>query len=790
MHRILILLTALALAGCGGGGGGGSGDGGGSGGGGGGSNDASATGLTVSFSVDALTFSYTEGMTPTPRVVTANVSGTTTADVLVGAEVTGTGIATPIQVEINTTTRSARIVVTPARSLAPGTYTGTITMLACTTSACTQHHGGSPHKVSYVVTVTPALTAAPSAINLAAGENGTSTMNLALGIPPAQTAVVSGITYKSNQTGWLSATINGSTVNVQAAPRSMPPGTYNAELNLKLADGSQQLTVPVVLTVSSGLLVSSGASIEVNNLTTTDQMLGAAIIGQANGSGASSWSATSDQAWLHLDSAGGAFNTALPWHVDLAAFAPLANGVHHQAVLTVRSNNGLTPQTFKVDAFKNLSQLGGLSATALLAGQGGELMLYGHGFDTLSPVANFVSVAGTTPSTVTRVSDQLLRVQMPALPEGSYAVSIKTVSGLTTPAKKLSVTGRATYAYQSFATAGSKTTVVWDSLSKSAFVANRTLNSVMRYGAVNGQFQLITTRSFPLVDTIGMTADHSALVVQSGNTKLIKVSPLDLSTVTTFDLLPQSAGYVSNQMVPATILADNRMYMERFGWVDLDTGAVTALNLGQGYSYMADWGAVSGNGMRMLWSPSGAITPMSPIARLDLSDDKFVQTSASYFYRYAANYDGTRWAYNNAVVDFDMGLKGMLSMPSGWSGNTMAFSRNGSRLYYYATDDNNKARVFVFDTSVPVTTTLDFPILGLIELADTPNCPYNPYATLSSACSRFVTQMTIADDDQTLFIAGDTKFLVVPIPPALGPTSAAATAAGTPAMVRMSRVGH
>jgi hypothetical protein len=59
-------------------------------------------------------------------------------------------------------------------------------------------------------------------------------------------------------------------------------------------------------------------------------------------------------------------------------------------------------------------------------------MLYGRGFDTLAPIANFVSVAGATPSAVTRVNDKVQHTQLPALPEGSYDVSIKTVSGLAT----------------------------------------------------------------------------------------------------------------------------------------------------------------------------------------------------------------------------------------------------------------------------------------------------------------------------------------------------------------------
>lgn len=259
MQRIPIILMALTLAACGGGGG--AGDLG---------SEASPTGLTVKFSSSALNFTSTEGQSPAAQIIKSNVTGNTNADVVIGAEMTGTGVAKPM-IAVTDAGRTGGILIVPVRSLVPGTYTGTVTLSACTTSSCTQHHAGSPHKVSYLVTVLPGLTAAPSAIVLTVAENGTRAVNLALSIPPAKTAIIGGITYKNTQTGWLLATIDGSTVSVQAAPRSMPPGTYTADLNLTLADGSLQLNVPVVLNVIRGPLVASGMSIPADSMTSAAQ---------------------------------------------------------------------------------------------------------------------------------------------------------------------------------------------------------------------------------------------------------------------------------------------------------------------------------------------------------------------------------------------------------------------------------------------------------------------------------------------------------------------------------------
>jgi hypothetical protein len=144
MQRILIILMALTFAACGGGDAEGLGS------------DANSTGLTVKYSSSALNFTNIEGQFPAAQIIKANVTGNTSANVVIGAEVTGTGVATPM-IAVTDAGRTAGILIAPGRSLAPGTYTGTITLLACTTSSCTQHHAGSPQKVSYVVTVLPAL---------------------------------------------------------------------------------------------------------------------------------------------------------------------------------------------------------------------------------------------------------------------------------------------------------------------------------------------------------------------------------------------------------------------------------------------------------------------------------------------------------------------------------------------------------------------------------------------------------------------------------------------------------
>ena len=139
----LLMLTWLAA--CGGGGGGG-GD--------------TAVGMQIRF--DRNTISLTAEENPQPgqggQVIEASATGGDGNESLfIGAEQQGVGLVLPIDVTLDTTARTARITLMPNATLAPGTYTGTVRLLACKDALCAAHHGGSPFTVSYTTVITPCL---------------------------------------------------------------------------------------------------------------------------------------------------------------------------------------------------------------------------------------------------------------------------------------------------------------------------------------------------------------------------------------------------------------------------------------------------------------------------------------------------------------------------------------------------------------------------------------------------------------------------------------------------------
>lgn len=753
MKRIFSLVFALTLSACGGG-----------------SSSSSPTGLSVSFSMSSLAFSYVEGGAIRSQTIQASVSGKTDKDILIGAEVSGTGITTPIEVAVNEKAGTAAITVFPQGGLPAGTYSGTIKLLACADAYCKVHHGGSPFSVPYTVTVSPGLKLAVSGVSIGAAQTGSATSSVDYRVP-AGAAISTSITYAGGQTDWLSAQVAGNAVQLQASAGHMPLGTYQATLTVSAPSINQSATIPVKFTVATGLVVPDSASLNVDSSTTAQQMQGQVPVAMAAGATAQTWTASSDQPWLKLAQTSGTFPATATWSIDQAAFSALANNARYKANIRFATDNSQLERTYVLDVYKALAEIKSLDSVALLAGQSGDVMLYGAGFDRLPSGSNAIAVAGIQPSAVSILSDKVIRVSLPGMSAGTYNVALKHASDATTPTKAIRVNGSESFSYQVFDTEGQKLTMVWDSVSKSAFVLNATMKSVMRYAAVNGTFQLAATRSFAGVDSIAMTPDRTALVLQSNYYTIYKLSPTDLSTQKMFVLSSGSSPSQTGVSLPIT--GDNRLMHPSRGWIDLDTGAASPLVIdpaSQFYAdYHADWAAVSGNGLRVMRPDSGRVTPHSPIFHLDLVSGKFVaypHNESPFFYRYAVDYAGNSWAFNNQVVDFGLNLKGSFKLPTGWSGNEQVFSRNGSRLYIYAqkASSTEKPRVYAFDTSQTLTTTTEFPIVGYVEVADLPNCPYNPNGGYNDQCYTFNTKIAISDDDQTMFIAGDKKFIVLPIP--------------------------
>jgi hypothetical protein len=220
--------TMLALAACGGGGGGSSTPGGG--------------GLRFSADKSALTFDVNPGL-PTPsQTVTITASGTYTGTIYVMATTTGQGLAASIPITISGQTATA--VVSADETLAAGTYTGKLNLMACSDAACNSQIGNSPLVLSYTVNVHPPLQVTPTSI-VASTTSGTGvTQAVTIQLPGGTSSSSATVTAGSAFVTITNATATGFTVNLA----SLPSGTYTGSITV--VAGNSSASVPISYTVS------------------------------------------------------------------------------------------------------------------------------------------------------------------------------------------------------------------------------------------------------------------------------------------------------------------------------------------------------------------------------------------------------------------------------------------------------------------------------------------------------------------------------------------------------------
>lgn len=762
-----ICALVLLLTGCGGGGGGGGGD--------------NAT-FAISFSTSNISMSMLEGgpiQTSNTAVIQASGSGPRPDSLFIGATSTSHGVRLPLQVEINEATMSATITVLPNIALPGGTYTGTLTLLACKDANCSAHHRGSPHNVSYTVTIETKLAAVPAAVLM----NGTET-TMVTATPlqiraPSAATVTSSITYLQGQ-GWLSGTLQGSTLALTANTNGLLGGTYRAEVQLQTTNPTQLARVPVTLILASALQAPAGFSTILNGQAQPAALQGSFTVGVASGATVNSWSASSDAAWLVVDSTSGAPNGTLAWHLDPGELSSLANLADHTARITV-SGAGITPVVTRITATKQLPEITNVERLALLANEAGPVAVYGVGFNALQNPAAALRVTGATPSAVSVLSDRLMTVTFPPLASGAYAMTLTNQFGIGTRSKPLTVLDPVTRGYQTIATQGRKRVLLWDAITQSAFVINEDAETLLRFDLSGGSVAL-STRSIPGIQGIGLPLDRSVLHVLDRNGGLQDLNTTNLTTVRT-----RAMGRPPAQMIlelPLPITGDHMLWVESgpgsFGYDLLNSAPRSVVDPNSPYTYAhTTKAAVSPNGQRMLMNqPSNSTFP--PLLYWDAADPQirsFPDTGIFdiNFYDARSDRQGQIWAFDyNDVRGFDIGLLAKSNAPANWNGWRRVISYDGTRMYAYSlhmhaightTEPNpivHYPRVYVFDISTPPTPpAVSYPIIGSFDLPDYVACRFDsPYGV----CAAIDLSLAITDDDRTLIAVGDRRFIAVPIP--------------------------
>jgi len=208
--RLGISFLALTLvSSCGGGGGGGGGNG------------PSPGGVHFTLNPTSVSASYFQNeQRPTMQTV-ATASGNLPAQLFIGAVDEGTSIDPQIGVVLSG--QQGTFQMMPRAGLAPGTYTGRLRLMACTSAACTTQVGNSPLFLPYTITVKQDLSVSPAQDNYTAQSGADVSVPLTIVLPDGETSFQTQVTSQNDVCSTAAVTAN----SLNAVLRSLPSGNYN-----------------------------------------------------------------------------------------------------------------------------------------------------------------------------------------------------------------------------------------------------------------------------------------------------------------------------------------------------------------------------------------------------------------------------------------------------------------------------------------------------------------------------------------------------------------------------------
>src|SRR5581483_4939043 len=203
-----------------------------------------------------------QGATATTRAIAVSNAGGGTLSGLTGAITYGSGTGW-LGATLNRTTAPATLTLTfTAGALAPGAYSATVT-LASTVSGV----ANKTVPVTFIVQTGPSIALAPTSLAFNVYAKGST-------LPTAQTVAVSNsghgalgavsvgtITYGAGATGWLTATVSGTTVTVRVTTTNVADGVFAATIPVSAANATnnpQHISVTLTSSVTFTKIAAGG----------------------------------------------------------------------------------------------------------------------------------------------------------------------------------------------------------------------------------------------------------------------------------------------------------------------------------------------------------------------------------------------------------------------------------------------------------------------------------------------------------------------------------------------------
>jgi hypothetical protein len=590
---------------------------------------------------------------------------------------------------------------------------------------------------------------------------------------------------------WLTVTPTTDGFTVTASAASLAQGSYSAQIHILTVPEYEAVVVPVTFTVGPGFVQPAPTVIEVDSDSTPAQLSGRIRIDVGDGSPIG-WTASTAVPWLTLTRATGLTGTDVEFTIDRATFDAWDNFTDHAATIHVAgASSTLTPIDCDVNVQLRMAEVTGVGPYLLIEGQSSKVIVRGRGFEHVAdPFARLRIDSGAAVS-ATRVNDTQLAVDVGALALGTHTVHVTNALNRALQTRAVKVIPVASYAYKAMplSTSFVQWPFMYDAERQNAYV------QANFFGLVRFPVTSASTVAEPLPGAggylLGLTAD-GANYVTGDQTRFALLDPGTLAVVPgseldTIDLRPAIYGTFPMGTLGLMVSNDSRLWYEDFHWLRLDsltTGRVTDLAPGTPGCCQQDPLAMSRNGARIVgieWSSSPVAFETFPLYYLDTADSvlHYRADPVMAYPQIMLSDDGERVLINYfKVLDAQLQDFGDIVLPpsaSAYDPLIAAISPDGTRVYlltYERTDYNNPTpthdpRVYVFDSSAPVSAPQTLPVLGYFEFDDYPGC-------MRSDCFS-ATYANITPDGGALLFVGNRNLVVVPTDAGL---TAAVTAPG------------
>lgn len=674
---------------------------------------------------------------------------------------------------LSVTDRSASSFTLAASSMPVGVYNASVRVTSGAASGVLS--------VTYEVSAPPGgehgILAVPETLAFSVSEGTQVTRTLQITPPTWTPELRESIRYTGQARNWLTMTRRAGGFDVTASAASLPEGTYTAEIVFNTVPELESLSIPVALTVGPGLIKPATTRLSINSDMAPAQLSGRARIDIARGAPVE-WNASTTTPWLTITRANGLTGTDVEFAIDPAVVNGWANFTDHQATIRIAgASQSVTPIDCDIEVQLRLAEVTGVGPHLLIAGQSSRIVVRGRGFTGLSAPLSRLRIDNASSVSVQVINDSKMVAEAGALALGDHTVSITNALNRSLQTRDLRVIAEEAYAYKAIPV--NLTYVegpfLYDAERRHAYVP-ASAPTLMRF-EVTSNSTIAETVSGAGGRRIGLTPEGANFITgDQYGFSLLDRDTLAVVPGTEYSSFGTVGGTVYGLYPAGThglmVSNDSRLWYQSFLSLDINTKEIRSITRSPGVPSGGTFSpaAISRDGEKIV-GINAAVNPAFntyPLVYADAGESVLhyhpdpVHTDSHIM----LSDDGERVLVGyGKVFDGQLNLVGDIALPasaSDYAPLIAAISPDGAKVYvlmYRESDYNNPVpaynpRIYVFDSSTPVTAPQTLPVEGYFEFDDYPGC-------MSSSCYS-QTLVNITPDGGALIFAGNRNFVVVP----------------------------